>query len=171
MAKVRTVISSADYKIDEKLTNPNRTAHFLAWYQAKAPDRLIAAADLYKIVYNVARRPGDDSREVKLFRNSFPRVRRILLQKYSLGLHIKPGVGVRATFSTEDFADTSIRATVKRSVSNTKQLAEQLVVTDISKIKSKSLKTMVLIAKSIVKAVDLPTNESKLLPAKADETT
>lgn len=155
----------SSYKVDEEMTVPQRTAHFLDWYAKRAPKRLVTLPDLTKIVNILPKRPGPDSKDVLLQKSRNQAVKKILEAEYDCGLISSPGRGIRASVDAEDFSVNCLRSTVKRYQSagvrvnkqagmvRTSQLTNAETKAFVSKVKRASKE---LTAEALLERLPLP---------------
>ena len=98
----RGVLDFKGYDYVAAQSKPQRTAHALYWAREKFPMQLVAVNVLCKAINGYKQMPRLGTKEVEDLRNTLGRVRKILHETYGCGLHVVPGLGIRATVDDAD---------------------------------------------------------------------
>lgn len=121
----------------------SRGASLLNYAAERKPGAPIPWSMMTKKILGISRMPGADTKVVIDMRKRASQIRIVLERDYKRGLDNIAGLGVRATFSDDDFANTTLTRAAKQHERSGRKLIEKRALVDPKKMKNKKLKTWV----------------------------
>ena len=130
----------AGYRFEVTMSRSQKIAHCLDWLRQRVPGAYVPLNVLTKAVMGGTRVPKTDSREVDLTRSALSRANVILHERYKVALVSLRDLGVRATYSDEDTANTRQRKNVSRAVAAIRSVERTDAIIDPAKIHDEKLR-------------------------------
>lgn len=157
------------FPLDVSMSVPKRMANCLVWAATACPGQFIPLNYLLQATMGYGRTPAINTKEVEQLKTRMYQVRKVLMNDYKLDMVTERGVGVRATFSSEDVAKHTLPKKVKRFENSRRSVEGTLQIVDSSKIQNKELKSWVNGLSPAFKALANSDLVKKLLPAATDK--
>ncbi len=158
------------FKLDIKLSMPQRAAAYLDWAATTYPDAYTPYNMMLKAITGQAKTPRVNDPEVERLRSTLrASVRKIMQRQYNREVVSQPGYGVRATSTDLDLVRTSLTRKINRLRGAKNAVALTVGMVDPANIpntpEAKPWKDWFSrSAKDIVRQLNSPEFEKKMLP-------
>lgn len=166
---ITDAVNAGEYKTQEKLTIPQRMAHYLDWAATKYPKAYTPYNFVLKAIMGFAKTPRLSTEEVDRLRSKITRVRDILQTDYGRDIDTQPGVGVRATTDDADTLTVALPKKVKRLQSASASVKKTADLIDPAKLPSTAdlapwKKWLTTDVRTIMKTLEAPDFAKRMLP-------
>jgi len=138
-------------------SNAGRLAKILDIAAEKYPGRFMQLPHLALIMFNLRRRPSEDSPDVQRVKNAFAQAKKIINDDYHRGARNFPEQGMRASYSDRDRALNFLEASRRRCVNAIRSYVEEGAAINANNIKDDSTKEWVQKQQKSAKKLDTQT--------------